>query len=296
MKTACSILLLVSWFAAFAQQSPRAIVTAEPRDGSEVPELSRDHVSATVNGKPAGIRDWTHLRGANAALQIYIAIDDGTRADIANQYGDLRSFMGAQPPSTQIGIAYLQNGIARIAQTLTADHALAAKALRVPMGQPGISASPYIALSDLFSKWPAAEARREVLLISSGIDPYYGSRDMQDPYLLKAMDDAVRGAVLVNAIYYAGAGHAGHSFFGVTWGQNYLSQIAEGTGGEFYWQGTQSPVSFQPFMTDFARRLGNQYLLVLQPSGLAPGYDSLRVAASGVKVSLVAPGRIYVPK
>ena len=292
-------LLLASLFslvsAGLAQQSPHAIVTAEQKDGGGSVEITRDQVTATVSGKPAAVRDWTHLKGENAAVQIYVVIDDGTRADLANQYGDLHKFMQSQPASTQIGVAYLQNGMARIAQTVTADHAAAAKALRVPMGQPGIAASPYMGLSDLFKKWPAAEARREVLFISEGDDPYYRSRDLQNPYLMTAMDDAVRGAIVVNPIYYAGAGHYGHSFFSVNMGQNYLSELAEGTGGEFYWQGLQSPVSISPFLADFAQRLNNQYLLTLDASGLRPGLEPLRVTSTA-HISLVAPSRIYVPK
>jgi hypothetical protein len=203
--------------------------------------------------------------------------------------------MQSQPASTQIGVAYLQNGMAVIAQAVTGDHAAAAKALRVPMAQPGIAASPYMGLSDLFKKWPAAEARREVLLITEGSDPYYRSRDLQNPYLMKAMDDAVRGAIVVNPIYFAGTGHYGHSFFSVNMGQNYLSEVAEGTGGEFYWQGLQSPVSIAPFLTDFAQRLNNQYLLALDASGLTPGLEPLRVNSTA-HISLIAPSRIYVPK
>jgi hypothetical protein len=241
------------------------------------------------------VREWTHLAGSNAAVQIYVVIDDGTRSDLANQYGDLRNFMQSQPASTQIGVAYLQNGTARIAQAITGDHAAAAKALRVPMGEPGIAASPYMGLSDLFKKWPAAEARREVLLITSGADPYYRSFDLQNPYLMKSMDDAVRDSIVVNSIYYAATGHYGHSFIGVNMGQNYLSELGEGTGGEFYWQGLQSPVSISPFLTDFAKRLNNQYLLTLDASGLRPGLEPLRVN-SAAHNSLVAPSRIYVPK
>jgi hypothetical protein len=248
-----------------------------------------------MDGKPAAIREWTHLAGANGALQLYILIDDGTRTDVANQYKDLRSFIQAQPASTQIGLAYLQNGMARIAAPVSADRAAVGKALRIPLAEAGIAASPYMGLSDLFKKWPAAEARREVLLISSGADPYYRSFDLQNPYLMKAMDDAARGAIVVNSIYYAASGHYGHSFFNVNMGQNYLSELAEGTGGEFYWQGLRSPISFSPYLQDLARHLNNQYLLTLDAPGLKAGFHPIRLSTAA-PVSLLAPMRIYVPK
>ena len=74
-----------------------------------------------------------------------------------------------------------------MAQPLTADHQLAAKAIRLPIGMPGISASPYLSLTELIHKWPASAAAREVLMVSSGIDPIYGAGP-ENPYLTEAID------------------------------------------------------------------------------------------------------------
>ena len=105
--------------------------------------------------------------------------------------------------TTEIGLAYLRNGSATVVAPLTADHEHVAKALRLPLGQPGIAASPYMGISDLVKKWPARGARREVLLISSGIDPW-SPPDPENPYLQKAIADAQRAGILVHSIYYAG--------------------------------------------------------------------------------------------
>jgi hypothetical protein len=64
----------------------------------------------------------------------------------------------------------MSNGIAQVMQNLTNDHALAAKALRFPLGNPGASASPYFSLEDLLKRWPASDERREFLMITDGID------------------------------------------------------------------------------------------------------------------------------
>ncbi len=45
-------------------------------------------------------------------------------------------------------------------------------------------------MSDLVKRWPASTARREVLMISDGIDRYYGSGRSDDPYVEQAVDDA----------------------------------------------------------------------------------------------------------
>ena len=145
----------------------------------------------------------------------------------------------------------MQDGIARIEQNLTSDHAQAAKALRLPMGMRGANGSPYFSLSDLIKRWPESTARREVLMVSDGIDRYYGSGDLDDPYLDEAIDDAQRAGILVSAIYTPGVGHFGHSYWQTYWGQLYLAQLADKTGGEAYYIGFNGPpVSFAPYLED----------------------------------------------
>ena len=49
-----------------------------------------------------------------------------------------------------------------------------------------------------------------------------------------AIQDAQCAGVVVYSIYTPGAGHFGHSYFRTTWGQNYLAELSEMTGGESY--------------------------------------------------------------
>jgi hypothetical protein len=150
-------------------------------------------------------------------------------------------------------------------------------------------------ISDLIKKWPANGGRREVLLISSGIDPW-SPPDPENPYLQKGIDDAERAGILVNSIYYSGAGHLGHSYSRINWGQNYLSELGDATGGESYWQGFGNPVSFTPYLKDLSERLRNQYLLGVAADGVKSGLQSVRVTTSKPAVSLMAASRIWMPK
>ena len=279
----------------FAQESGKLIVTAEAKSHqSPAPLLQRDDISVEVDNKPARVTSWTPLTGDAAALQLYIVIDDSDSTDLGIQFGDLKNFINSQPPSTQIGIAYLRNGSAQIAVAPTADHARAAGALRLPLGDPGIEGSPYIALKDLFKKWPPADARREVLAIMSGIDPYYLSPDLLDPYLTDAIAEAQKANIVVSSIYYASGGHFGHSFYRTSWGQNYLSMLDEDLGGEFYWQGLSNPVSFAPFLKEFAGWLNNQYLLAAEIDNAGkPELKSVRITTHKTGVSLVTASKIY---
>jgi hypothetical protein len=268
------------------------IVTAEGHSGSAPPLLSKDQVELRVDRKPAHVDDWAALRGAEANLELYVVIDDGESSDLALQYGDLKNFMSSQPATTRIGLAYLSNGEARIAVHPTADCAQVEKALRSPLSQPGIAASPYMGVSDLIKKWPATDARREVLLISSGIDPW-GDNDPQNLYLLQAISAAQHAGVLVHAFYFSSAGHLGHSLWNLRWGQNYLSELCEETGGEFYWLGDTSPVSFIPWLKDLKLRLENQYLLTLDAPPGKQQNESVKIASTLPGVSLECASRVF---
>lgn len=277
---------------AFGQQ---LVVTAEGHHGTAPPAVMKDDVSVEVNRQPAKVENWTPLRGDRAGLELYIAIDDGDDTDLGSQFTSLKDFIHGEPGTAQIGLAYLRNGAANIVAPLSTDHDEVAKALRLPIAEPGISSSPYMGISDLVKKWPASGARREVLLISSGIDPFYSPPDQQNPYLHEAIADAQRAGILIHSIYFPEAGHPGHSYWRINWGQNYLSELGDETGGEAYWQGLRSPVSFDPFLKDLAQRLQNQYLLTVVPQGEKSGLAPVHVTSSEPGVSLMAPAQIYLP-
>jgi hypothetical protein len=277
---------------AFGQQ---LVVTAEGHHGAAPPEVMKDNVSVEVDRRTARVEKWISLRGDEAGLELYIAIDEGEESNLGIQFNSLKDFIRGQPGTTRIGLAYLRYGAANIVAPLTTDHDQAARALRLPLAEPGIAASPYMGISDLVKKWPASGARREVLLISSGIDPYYLPPDQENPYLLKAIEDAQRAGILVHSIYFAEAGNLGHSYRQINWGQNYLSELGHETGGEAYWQGVTSPVAFDPYLKDLAQRLRNQYLLTLIPQEEKSGLAPVRVTSSEPGVSLKSASQIYIP-
>jgi hypothetical protein len=284
----------------FAQQSGGVpvsmVVTVEARHGSEVPAVSREDVMVFEGQNRDTVTDWVPAQGQNAALEFFVLIDDSSSTDLGTQLGDIRQFINAQPASTKIGVAYMQNGIARVLQDLTTDHAKAAQSLRLPMGIGGANASPYFALSDLIKKWPASTARREVLMVTDGIDRYYGVGDTQDPYLDAAIDAAGKAGILVSAIYNPDAGHYGHSYWQSYWGQIYLAQVADRTGGEAYYIGFNGPaVSFAPYLQDLTKRLTHQYLLsFVAKSPKKAGWTQVRLNTEVSNADLVSAGRVWV--
>jgi hypothetical protein len=272
------------------------LVTVEPKKGTDVPEVRRDDVMVFEGRDRDAVTEWIPARGDRAALELYILLDDSSSVRLGTQMDSIKQFIDAQPATAKIGIAYMQDGAAHIEQNLTDDHAQAEKAIRLPAGVAGINASPYFSLSDLVKKWPASTARREVLMVTDGIDRYYGVGDPNDPYMEAAIDAAVKAGIIVSAIYNPGAGHFGHSYWQTYWGQIYLSQVTDKTGGEGYYIGfTGEAVSFQPYLEEFARRLNNQYFLTFmaKPPKKA-GWQQVKLRCEIGNVDLVSAGRVWV--
>ena len=273
------------------------VVTVEPHHGSSVPPVNREDVMVHEEKDRDPVTEWIPAQGERAGLELFVLLDDGSSTNLGSQLEDIRKFINAQPASTKIGIAYMQNGTAKIMQDLSSDHEQAAKALRLPLGARGANGSPYFSLSDLIKHWPESSARREVLMASDGIDLYYGSGDLLNPYLNEAIGNAQRAGVLVSAIYTPGVGHFGHDYWQTYWGQLYLAQVADRTGGESYYIGFNGPpVSFAPYLDDLALRLSHQYLLTfLAKPPKKAGFQPVKLRTEVPNVDLVSADRVWVP-
>ena len=286
---------------AFAQDAgvtEHMLVTVEARHGKNVPDVSRADVMVHEGKDRDQVTDWVPAQGDHAGLELFILLDDGSGFNLGSQLDSIRKFIGTQPPTAKIGVAYMQNGVAKVEQAPTTDHALAAKALRLPLGIAGVDASPYFGISDLVKKWPASPDRHEIVLVSDGVDRYYGAGDLQNPYLDAAIHDAERANIVVYAIYEPGAGHFGHSHWQSYWGQMYLARLGEETGGEAYYIGMSgAPVSFDPFLDETARHLEHQYFLTFQAKvPKKSGWQRVKVSTEVSNADLVAAHEMYVEK
>ncbi|HTT18768.1 MAG TPA: hypothetical protein VMG82_07480 [Candidatus Sulfotelmatobacter sp.] len=285
---------------AHAQQSAGVpvsiVVTVEAHKGKEPPVINREDVMVHEGRDRDLVVEWVPAQSEHAALELMILLDDGSNTTLGTQLDDLRNFINSQPDTTTVGVAYMRDGVAQVLQNLTSDHSLAAKALRLPLGIRRVNSSPYLSLTDLVKRWPTTSARRAVIVATDGVDRLYGTGDLQDPYLDEAIDIALRAGITVSAIYTPGVGHFGHSYWQTYWGQIYLSQLAEETGGEAYYIGfTGPPVSFTPFLEDAEKRLTHQYLLTFlaKPSKKA-NWQRIRLMTELPNADLVAPGKVWV--
>ena len=299
------------------------VVMVEPLRNSDTsePALSKQDVQVRQGKNNLQVTDWIPARGEAAALQLFILIDETCDTSLGGQLGDLRDFINAQPPTTWIGIGYMQNTGVNIVQNFTTDHDAAAKALRLPMGRLGSSDSVYLSLVSLLKGWPENKLRRSVVVVTDGVDRLRGystasglaptpmrggvGMGMGRPYetvpgispdVDRASTAAQRAGVIVNSIYFPGVGHSARNYFDLNNGQNGMAKLAEETGGESFFLGLQPPVSFKPDLDRLQLYLENQYFLVFQaiPRKNAD-LQRVKLSTQVPKVELVSADNVWVP-
>jgi len=269
------------------------IVTEEAKHGHDIPALKQEDVSAYERKDRLKVQEFVPL--GDSALDLVVLLDDASDTNLGSQFSDLRQFIQAQPSATQIGIAYMRNGTFDMVQSLTSDHSHASSTLRLPLSSGGAMASPYLSLSDLVRRWPGKSGRREVVMVTSGVDPL-GGLGAIDPYLDNSINDAQRGRVVVYTIYTPAGGHSGHSFFRLNWAQNHLAQLSEETGGEACMLGFGAPVAFAPWLDEITEHLKHQYnvTFLIKPAQKA-GFRTVRLSTEVPNADLVAASKVYVP-
>jgi hypothetical protein len=269
------------------------VVTNVTKSKQAVRVLQQKDITVLVKNRATGITSFEPARGPNAPLQLVFLFDESAPGYLALQIPSIRKFIDALPASTEVAVAYMSNGRAVMSQTLTGDHALAGKGLRLTTAIPGISGSPYFCLSDLAKHWPAqyqSGTRRVVFMVTNGEDPYYMQQDLQDPYVNAAIADSQRASLLVYSIYFRDIGFRRAGSLGVLFGQSYLQMVASGTGGQAYNEAMTSPVSFDPFLDMFRKALDNQYMVAVAAQG--KGLERIKVKSNTSGLKIAAPSAI----
>jgi hypothetical protein len=293
---AAFILLAALTFASHAAASDSPVasltVTAVGAKNSPPPPVKKDDVNLFIGREKTQVADWR----SGVPLHLAILIDDSLDPNVALQWSDLRNFIAAQPADTSIAVAYARNGAAMVAQDFTTDHALAAKALRIPIGGAMAFTSPYLAIQDWIKRWPDSNDRRSILLISSGIDYFRGIFDPVDPDISTTIDQAQRKNINIWSIYAPDAGHLARNNYVLFLAQGFLSQVSGESGGESFYIGYIPPVTFKPFLDELNLHLNNQYVLSFAGNGGKKGkFERIHVTTELRGVQFLAASSAFVP-
>ena len=296
--TAAAILTACSAFAQKNDQTGqgRAVVTILPsaKNGT-VSQVPAQSLKLKVNGKDSSVTNFTPLEESNSPVELVLLIDGGSRTSLGSEFNEIQNFVKEMPPNSKMAIAYMDSGQAAFASPLSSNAADVLKGLHLSTGFPGSNASPYFCLSDLAKKWPSHDrtARREVLMITDGVDNYERRYDPEDPYVATAINDSVRAGLVVYSIYWKDMGRANNTWYENNAGQNLLLLVTQATGGNSYWEGLGNPVSLQPFLQDLRRRLNHQYELTFTaPSNGKPEVETLKVDLKVPSAKVDSPQKV----
>lgn len=265
-------------------------VSVETKHAKDFPVIYPEDVRVFQGKERLKVTQW--VPAEVTGLELMVVVDDACDThEVGQQLRELRRFILAQPNEAAIGVGYMSNSNVRILQDPTKDHARAAKAVRLPMGRVAAYSSPYLAIADLIKGWPDIGDRRVIFMVSPGIDGM--ERGPSNPYLDHAVEHAQRAKVSVSSIYCSGAGF---NTAMLDFGQSNLLEIADRTGGEAYFQGSHTPLSFTPYLQKFADRLGHQYKLTfLAYAEEKDTTQHIRIETEVPGVELEGPARVRIP-
>lgn len=261
------------------------------------PPLTRQDLIVTSDKKRLDVINWVPAQGGKAPLQFAIIVDNSaSQLEVGTQLNDIAAFILQQSRSTAVGVFYAMNGTVQTASNFSTNHEAVAKTLRMPFGRgAGDSPSVYLSLSDLVkNRWPASGARREVLLISSGVDRM--DRGPESPYVSAAIEDSQKAGVVVHAIYTDGV-RFGETLRG-QFAQDNLVQVTDQSGGFNFFEGISTPVSFSPYLKQLDMVLHNQFLLTVAMPSTNKSKGELRpleIRTEQHNIQLKYPKQVLVP-
>ncbi len=266
----------------------RVIVRAEAKHDAAPAVLRPADLRVEFNGKAAEVTRVQPLsRSTGSPVEVALLIDDGLRGSFGTQLRDIEQFVqSTASPQVAVGVGYMRNGHADFPAGFSTEPERAVKAIRLPISSAGISGSPYFCLQDLVKRWPTnTNAAHVVLMITNGIDYYNGSvspMNQNSPYVQSALTDAQRAGVPVYSIYYGRRDvNANLPSFS---GQNYLSQVAEETGGQLFNGGQINPPSLTPYFKQFQSALRESYMVSFVTGSRKLERLKVSTTMSGVKL------------
>jgi hypothetical protein len=256
------------------------------------PPLGKEDVVVHTGSRREDVTAWIPAQGDRAPLQLAILIDDG--ADINTQLPDLRRFIQTQSNSTSVGLFYASMGMTQTLAPFSTDHDAVAKKLRITLGRTAVSTSIYLSTIDVMKKLAPMRGRREILLIGDGHDRLRG--DLESPDVQSVIDSGQETGIVIHTLY-ASVGRARFGSIRFNYAQSNLTRVAGETGGQSFFQGLETPVSFTPFLDQLDMVLHNQYFLrfTTARSNKKKGeFRGFKVTTEQRNVAITAASQVFV--
>ena len=220
-------------------------------------------------------------RPAEAPPVIAVLIQDDLVSHVSNEIRGIKDFIRRLPEGARVMTGYLSAGSLRVTQDFTTDRERAADSLRILLSSGSASPfNPYVEVLEALRRFDSQPGgRRMVLMVSDGLDVSRGFRSaspMLSMDLDRAINEAQRRGISVFAMYAPSVGLTARSHRAMSYGQGSLVRIADETGGDAYFSGTDF-VSFDPYFREFTELLGRQWLLTYRSTNVETGFRKIEV-------------------
>jgi VWFA-related protein len=222
-------------------------------------------------------------RASEAPLTLAVLIQDDLVSRVNNEIKTLKEFIRGLPAGSRVMTAYLTVGSLTVTQDFTTDLARAADSLRI-IRSSATSApfNPYIGLKEALPRFDSQPAgRRMALMVSDGLDLSRGFSSASPTLsvdLDRAITESQRRGVAVFTFYAPSVGVTSTSRIAANYGQGSLNRLADETGGEAFFSGTDF-VSFDPYIKDFNELMGLQWVITYRSSTTGSGFRRIEVTA-----------------
>jgi VWFA-related protein len=220
-------------------------------------------------------------RPTEAPPLLAVLIQDDLVSRVSNEIRGIKEFIRRLPEGSRVMTGYLTAGSLRVTQDFTAELSRAAESLRIPQGTDSAAPfNPYVEVIEALRRFDAQPAgRRLVLVVSDGLDVSRGLSSASPTLSLdldRAIREAQRRGVAVFTFYAPSVGLTSVSRLAVNYGQGSLNRLADETGGEAFFSGTDF-VTFDPYFKELNDVLGRQWLVTYRSSGAGSGFRRIEV-------------------
>jgi hypothetical protein len=266
-----------------------------PQRSDEV--LETGNLIVKENGE---LREILSLRATeNSPLAFAVLIQDDSASQVNLELENIRKFIRNLPKGSRVMVAYLRGGTIDVRQKFTDDLEKAARSLRVINGS-SIAApfNPYVGIIEALQRFDNLPlGRRAMLVISDGLDISRGI-DSAAPGLSLDLDRAIlkaqRSGTAVYSIYAAATSTNNGNTVLVSYGQGSLNRLTDETGGRAFFQGTSTPVSFEPYLRELGKILSRQFALTFLSTGAKKDLRRIEIISDNPEIIIEYP-RSYVP-
>ena len=235
---------------------------------------------------------------SEAPLALAILIQDDLSSSFNLELRRIGDFIRRLPRGSRVMIAYLRGGSIQVRQKFTEDLEKASQSLRVVISSTtGLAGNPYAGVSDTLRRFEALPlGRRAILLISDGLDITSGGESaspLQSVDLEQAILRAQRRSVAVYSFYSSASITQNASSNLILNAQGALQRLSDETGGRAFFQGSYSPVSFDPFFRDLTIALNRQFALTYLSTHMKKGYHRIQVTSTNPQIKIEHPSGYY---